>query len=583
VSPVTILPLRYLILVAAAFPAACAPKQPPPPVAGSGDAAFASLAKDILDDHYKRHPSHATDLGIHRYDDQLEDLSQTAIKSESDTLKAFRSSLTAIDPETLTLASALDREQLIHTVDDSVLALDTIRMWAKDADTYSSGVTNAAYVIIKRGYAPADTRLKALVAREKNMPAALQQARANIDHAVPIYTQIAIEQIDGNISFFRKDVPAAFTDVTDTALLAEFKQANDGVIAALGTYKAFLQKELLPKAKDGFAYGADTYAKALAAQEAVDLPLDRLLQIAEADRQKNEDAFQAAAKLVDSKKPAEAVLASLELDHPPAAKLLQATQDTLDAIRQFIVDHHIITIPPSDPAHVKETPPFMRSTTSASMDTPGPFETAKLQAFYNMTLPDPRWPRAQQDDFMRQWYYAMMSNVSVHEVYPGHYIQFLYAKRFPSDVRRVFGANTNIEGWAHYCEQMLLDEGFHADEPKYRLAQVQDALLRDVRFIAGIKMHTLGMTVDEATKLFETQGHQPHPVAVSEAKRGTADALYGYYTIGKLMILKLRDDYKARMGREYSLQKFHDAFIELGPLPMPLVRKAMLGETGSPL
>jgi uncharacterized protein (DUF885 family) len=550
-------------------------------VAGSGDAGFAALAGDILEDHYQRHPSHATDLGIHKYDDQLEDFSQAAITNESDALKGFRAKLAVVDTATMTLANALDCEQLIHAVDESVLELDTIKRWSTDPDTYSSGVTNAAYVIMKRAYAPLDTRLKALVAREKKIPAALQGARRNLDHAVPIYTQIAIEQIDGNISFFKKDVPDAFADVSDQALLAEFKQANGAVIAALGTYKTFLQEELLPKAKDGFAYGADTYAKAMAAQEAVDLPLDRLLQIAEADRQKNEDAFQATVRLVDPKKPAEIVLASLQLDHPPAAKLLQATQDTLDAIRQFTIDHHLITIPPSNPAHVKETPPFMRSTTSASMDTPGPFETATLQAFYNMTLPDPRWPRAQQDDFMRQWYYAMMSNVSVHEVYPGHYVQFLYAKNFPSDVRKVFGANTNIEGWAHYCEQMVLDEGFHAGEPKYRLAQIQDALLRDVRFIVGIKMHTLGMTVDEATKLFETQGHQPHLVAVSEAKRGTADALYGYYTIGKLMILKLRDDYKAKLGGEYSLQKFHDAFIKLGPLPMPLVRKVMLGEVGS--
>jgi uncharacterized protein (DUF885 family) len=168
----------------------------------------------------------------------------------------------------------------------------------------------------------------------------------------------------------------------------------------------------------------------------------------------------------------------------------------------------------------------------------------------------------------------------VHEVYPGHYIQFLYAKDFPSDVRKVYGANTNIEGWAHYCEQMMLDEGFHGGDPKYRLAQLQDALLRDVRFIAGIKMHTQGMTVDEATKLFETAGHQPRPVAVSEAKRGTADALYGYYTIGKLMILKLREDYKARKASSYSLRGFHDAFVRLGPLPLPLVRRVMLGEVG---
>jgi uncharacterized protein (DUF885 family) len=165
-------------------------------------------------------------------------------------------------------------------------------------------------------------------------------------------------------------------------------------------------------------------------------------------------------------------------------------------------------------------------------------------------------------------------------VYPGHYIQFLYAKNFPTDVRKVFSANTNAEGWAHYDEQMMLDEGFHNGDPKYRLAQLQDALLRDVRFIVGIKMHTQGMSVDEATKLFETQGHQPHPVAVSEAKRGAGDPLYGYYTMGKLMILKLRDDYKAKQGSAYSLQGFHDAFLKLGPLPLPLMRRAMLGESG---
>ena len=494
--------------------------EPTPPAAGSGDAAFGQLAAAILEDTYKRDPSEATDLGIHKYDDQLEDLSEGALKAESAALKDFRARLAAIDPATLTLNRALDREQLIHRMDARVLAIDTIKMWAKDPDTYSSDVTNAAYVIMKRNYAPAADRLKALIAREKKMPGALQEARKNLTDPVEIYTEIAIEQIDGNISFFKNDVPAAFADVTDKALLAEFKQTNGDVMAALAAYKTFLQTELLPKAAGSFAYGADTYVKALSAREAVDLPLDRLLQIAEADRQKNEDAFQATMKQVDPGKPADRVLASLQLDHPAAGKLLQTTQDTLDSIRQFIVDHRIITIPPSDPAKVKETPPFMRSTTSASMDTPGPFETAKLQAFYNMTLPDPRKPRAEQDDYMRNWYYAMIANVSIHEVYPGHYIQFLYAKDFPSDVRKVFGAATNSEGWAHYSEQMMFDEGFHPGEPKYRLAQLQDALLRDVRFIVGIKMHTQGMTVDEATKLFETQAYQPHSVAVQEAKRG---------------------------------------------------------------
>jgi len=572
---------RLILALSLAFLfAACGGASSPPANAGSGDAAFTKLADDVLQDFYQRHPSAATDLGIHTYDDQIDAVSRSARMSEASALRGFRVSLAAIDAGTLSPARQLDREQLIRAVDSSLLAIDVIRMWTKDPDAYSGGVTNAAYVIMKRPFAPAADRLRSLIAREKLMPGTLVEARKNLENPPEIYTKIAIEQIDGNISFFKNDVLAAFTDVKDRALLDEFAITNAAVIKALGEYKTFLEKELLPRSKGSFAWGADTYIKALSANEMVELPLDRLLQIAEADRQKNEDAFQAAAKAIDPKKTADQVLASLQEDHPPADTLLSTTQAELDQLRQFIVDHHIVTIPLSDPATVKETPPFMRSTTSASMDTPGPFEQAKLGGFYNMTLPDPRSSRAEQADFMRQWYYASITNVSVHEVYPGHYLQFLYAKQFPGDVRKVFGAATNSEGWAHYAEQMMLDEGFHANEPKYRLAQLQDALLRNVRFIVGIKMHTQGMTLAEATKLFETQAHQPRPVAVSEAKRGTSDALYGYYTIGKLAILKLREDYQKKIGAEYSLQKFHDTFIALGPLPLPLVRKAMLGTTG---
>jgi uncharacterized protein (DUF885 family) len=205
------------------------------------------------------------------------------------------------------------------------------------------------------------------------------------------------------------------------------------------------------------------------------------------------------------------------------------------------------------------------------------------EAFYNMTLPDPTWPTAETESFMKQWYYASIANVSVHEVWPGHYLQFLYGPQFPSKVRKVFGAASNAEGWAHYCEQMMLDEGFHADDPRYRLAQLQDALLRNVRFIVGIRMHSQGLSVAEARKLFEREAYQPAPVGLSEAKRGTTDPTYGYYTMGKLMILKLRDDYKAKKGAAYSLRDFHDTFLKLGPLPLPLIRKAMLGEIGEAL
>ncbi len=560
---------------------ACGSNAPETPAPGSQDAAFNTVAEFVLKARFQRHPSLATDLGIHLYDAVLDDVSAQAIADETAELQSFRAKLTAIDPATLTPPRRLDREQLIHAMDAGILANATIRNWTKDPDFYSGGITNAAYVIMKRKYAPADVRLRALIAREKRMPAFLDQGRKNLTSPVKIFTQIAVEQIDGNISFFRNDVTAAFADVTDKALLDEFGRTNAAVMKALAEYKAYLEKDVLPRADAPYALGPETYAKALSASEMIDLPLDRLLAIAEANRRQNEDAFLAAAKQIDASKPADTVLAGLETDHPKPSALLKESQDSLDDIRRFIVDHHIITIPPSDPARVKETPPFMRSTTSASMDTPGPFETAKLEAFYNMTLPDPRGTAAQQEDYMRSWYYAEMSNVAVHEVYPGHYIQFLYAKTFPSDVRKVFGAATNVEGWAHYAEQMMIDEGFHADDPRYRLAQLQDALLRNVRFIAGIRMHTQGMSVDEATKLFETEGHQPHAISVQEAKRGAGDPLYGYYTMGKLMILKLRDDYKRTLGDAYTLQKFHDAFIQLGPLPLPLIRQAMLGDTAA--
>jgi uncharacterized protein (DUF885 family) len=573
--------------IALAAAAACQTSSPAPApaaavVSGSGDVAFRTLAASILDDRFRRHPSVATDLGVHRYDAMMDDASQAAITAETEALNTFAARLIGVDTASLSLDAQLDREQLIRAMDASILANSVIRQWAKDPDFYSAGVTNAAYVIMRRKFAPPADRLRSLIEREKKMPAFLDEGRANLTAPAKIFTEIAIEQVDGNIAFFKNDVPSAFGDVTDKALLGEFAQTNAAVMRALAAYKLFLQKDVLPKAIGSYALGAEVYAKALAANEMIELPLDQLSMIADADRQRNEEAFQAAAKQIDAGRSADAVLASMEREHPKPSDLLKTSQDALDAIRGFILEKQILTIPPSDPATVKETPPFMRSTTSASMEIPGPFETAKLEAFYNMTLPDPRRSAAAQEDYMKSWYYAEIANVSVHEVYPGHYIQFLYAKRFPSDVRKVFGANTNVEGWAHYTEQMMIDEGFHAGDPKYRLAQLQDALLRDVRFIVGIGMHTKGMTVDEATKLFETQGHQPHSIAVQEAKRGAGDPLYGYYTMGKLMILKLRTDYQKKQGSAYSLQKFHDAFIQLGPLPLPLIRKAMLGNTSSP-
>ena len=572
--------LAVLSLAGMVTAAACAAPAPPPAAKPSGDAAFGDVARAYLDDTYRRQPTLATFLGIHKYNELLRDPSRQAVLDEVAAARQFRDRVAAIDATTLSPANQLDREQLLLAIDSRVLTLETVRPWARDPDSYSSGLTNTAYIMIKRAFAPPDERLRQLVAREKAMPATLAEARKNLDNPPRIYTEIAIEQIDGNRDFFRTAVASAFPTVADKTLLAEFKQANDAVIAAFDDYKKWLQSDLLKRSNGDFAIGEETFRKKLAADEMLALPLDELLEIAEKDLRKNQAAFAETARLLDPKRTPAQVLEAAQSNYPPASKLLAVTQSELDALGRFMSDHKLITIPKAAPATVQETPPFLRATTSASMDIPGPFETVATEAYYNMTLPDPKASAKATREFMKQWYYAAISNVSVHEVWPGHYLQFLYAKQFPSDIRKVFGAATNSEGWAHYCEQMVIDEGFHADDPRYRLAQIQDALLRNARFIVGIRLHTKGMTVAQAEDFFVTEGYQPRPVAVSESKRGTSDPTYGYYTMGKLMILKLREDYKAKMGAQYSLQKFHDTFIALGPLPLPLIRKAMLGEAG---
>ena len=546
----------------------------------TGNAAFDEVSQAFLEELYQRQPTWATYLGIHKYDDRLDDYSRNGVDRGIASARSFRARVAAIDAASLSLERQLDREQLLHAIDSQLLTLDVVRPWAADPDTYSSGLTRTAYVMIKRNFAPPEERLRQLIAREKAMPAALAEARTNIQNPPRVYTEIAIEQMDGNRGFFETAVASAFPTVTDKALLAEFTQANGAVIAALVEYKKWLQNDLLPRSNGSFALGEETYRRKLAADEMIDLPLDQLLQIAEQDLRRNQAAFTETARKIDPGRAPRDVQKTLEGDHPPPEKLLSTTQAELDALGRFMTEKQIVTIPKAAPARVEETPPFLRATTSASMDIPGPFERVATEAYYNMTLPDPKATAAEKREFMAQWYYPLITNVSVHEVWPGHYLQFLYARNFPSDIRKVLGAASNSEGWAHYCEQMVIDEGFHADDPRYRLAQLQDALLRDARFIVGIRLHTKGMTVAEAEEFFVKEGYQSRPVARTESKRGTSDATYGYYTMGKLMILKLREDYKARMGARFTLQDFHDTFIKLGPLPLPLIRRAMLGEVG---
>ena len=538
--------------------------------------------------YFKFSPTAGTAAGLHQYDTQLEDYSAAGVQREVAALEAFQKKLAAVDPSALDAEPAADYQILSNNVRGQLLQLQVIRGWEKNPDSYSSGVTNSIFVIMERPYASVNDRLRAAVAREKLIPQVFADARQNLKNPPHIYTEIALEQIDGLVSFFQNDVPSAFAAADDPQAKAEFAKSNAAVIDALKSYGAWMKTDLLPRSNGDFRWGADTFSKALEDNEMVDIPLNRLLQIGYEDLHRNQAEFAEVAKEIDPSKTPQQELAELAAMHPAPDKLLQAFHDRFDSEVGYIRSHHIITIPSDVQPTLEETPPFMRATTQASMDPPGPFETHSTKAYFNVTLPDPSWSAERTSEYMAAFNIGTIVSTSVHEAFPGHYVQFLWQSQFPSTIRKVLGANTNIEGWAHYCEQMMLDQGYgqpgfgattERESRLIRLGQLQDALLRDARFIVCIRMHTgVGgaLTIPEAEDFFVKEGYQSRPIAEVETKRGTSDALYLYYTLGKLEIMKLRADVKAKEGTAFNLQQFHDDFMRQGFAPIKVIRKAML-------
>jgi uncharacterized protein (DUF885 family) len=548
--------------------------------------AWNSLVDDFLDNAYfKFSPSSGTAVGFHQYDSLLEDYSRAGVDQQIKALHQFEKRVASFDAKQLSETEAADREMLLGNIRSALLTLETIRPWEKNPDGYSSGVAGSVYVIMSRKFAPADDRLRSVIAREKFMPAVFDAARQNLKNPPRVYTEIALEQLPGIVGFFQSDVPAAFVDAKDAAVKADFAKSNAAVIASLQSYNQWLNSDLLPRSNGDFRIGAETFSKKLAYDELVDTPLDRLLEIGIADLRKNQAEFSRIAKEIDPSKTPTEVLAQLESIHPAPDHLLQAFRDTFDGLIGFIRTKHIVTIPSDIRPIVQETPPFERATTTASMDTPGPFEKVATEAYFNVTLPGPNDTPEQIKSRMEDFNVGTIISTAVHETYPGHYIQFLWVPQAPTKLRKLMGASSNSEGWAHYCEMMMLDEGYAqpgagakdlTESRLIRLGQLQDALLRDARFVAGIQMHRGKMTYDQAIDFFVKDGYQTHEIAVVESKRGTSDATYLYYTLGKLEILKLRDDLRKKEGAAFSLETFHNDFLKQGFPPIKIVRKALL-------
>jgi len=550
----------------------------------AADTQFDKVVDDYFAARFEHRPSEGTAAGLHEYDHRLEDLSLERTTRRIEELVQFQRRLAALKRDRDSQKSRLPPDDEIDLaflegqIDAELIDLNVIREWERNPMGYTGLPGNAVDLLIKRDFAPAAERLRAVISREKSIPAVFEDARKNLKEPPREFTDLAIRMAKGSVGFFEGPVVAWARQAAgqNNELLAEFQECNTRVIATFRDFTAWLETDLKPRSKGRYAIGKDLFLAKLKAEEMVENSLESLLSRGEANLEKDYRSFVETARRIDPNKTPAEVMKSLSDEHPTPEDLIPSVRRSVEAVRQYLIDHRIVTVPSQVRPNIEETPPYARSGSFASMDTPGAYETRATQAFYYVTPVEKDWDARHAEEHLRLYNPPVVAMINVHEAYPGHYLQFLYAKRFPTKVRKLLACGTNAEGWAHYCEQMMVDEGFGGGDPKIRLAQLQEALLRDCRYVAGIKLHTEGWTVEQGAKLFVDKGFQEPANAYEEARRGAYNPTYLYYTFGKLEIQKLRDDFLARKGG--TLRDFHDAFVAQGGLPLPLVRKILLGE-----
>ena len=552
------------------------------------DAEFEGVAEEYVKTYLAAHPLQGTALGFHEYDGKISDYSRLALDAELSRLRRFDDRLAKFDPAKLSPRQSIDLRILQAAVKRDLFEMQDMAVFERNPMVYArAGDVN---IYIKRNFAPLEDRVRSLVAIESQIPNILIAARTNLDEKLPKpFVELAIQIAKGSADFLKKDMVAAVSGLKDEQLRVAFQTANRKAANALSDYATWLEREKLPKATLDFALGEEKFGRFLAQTELINLPPQKVLEIGMTQLKAEQEAFAEAAKKIDPNKPAIEVFKQIQSEHPASDKLIPDIAKDLDKIRKYVVTRRLVGIPSEVRAKVKETPQYLRATSFASMDTPGPFEKRATEAYYYVTPTEEDWPPQEKEEWLTAFNYYTSDIVSIHEVYPGHYVQFLHLNASPaSRVEKIFGSYAFIEGWAHYCEKMMIDDGFGSPSnsspseddvkraAKYRMAQADEALLRLCRLCVSIKVHTQNMSIDEATKFFQDNCYYEQKPARQEAMRATFDPGYLNYALGKLQILKLREDYKAQQGNDFSLQKFHNELLSHGMPPIRLLREIML-------
>jgi uncharacterized protein (DUF885 family) len=552
------------------------------------DGEYEAVAEEYIKGYLGAHPLEGTALGLHEYDGKITDYSRLALDAELSRLRRFDDRLSKFDPGKLSPRQSIDLRILQAAVKKGLFEMQDMSVFERNPMVYARAADVNVY--IKRNFAPLEDRVRSLVAIESQIPNILIAARTNLNDVLPRpYVELAIQIAKGSADFLKKDLIAAVGTLKDEQLRGAFHEANRKAANALNDYATWLEREKLPKASMDYALGEEKFRRFLAQTELVDLPPQKILEIGMEQLKAEQTAFTEAAKKIDPNKSPIEVFKQIQSEHPTPQNLIPDVAKDLDKIRKYVLNRRVVGIPSDVRAKVKETPQYLRATSFASMDTPGPFEKRANEAYYYVTPTENSWPEKQKEEWLTAFNYYTSDVVSIHEAYPGHYVQFLHLNASPATkVEKIFGSYAFVEGWAHYCEKMMLDEGYGSSSnstpseddvkraAKYRMAQADEALLRLCRLCASIKMHTQKMSVDEATKFFQENCYYEEKPARQEAMRGTFDPGYLNYTLGKLQILKLRDDYKAQEGDNFSLQKFHNELLNHGMPPIRLLREIML-------
>jgi hypothetical protein len=523
-------------------------------------------------------PSQASLDGVHLHDDLLEDLSRSAVDAHVRTLSGFGRRLHQIDPTLLPKVEQVEHPIVAANIEARMFELEVTRNWDRNPHVYADALGTSLATQALFAYAPEPERARRVVSKLRQVMRLVQAARDNIKEAPGIFIKVGLETWRGALKFIEADLPRAFSTLDDLHILGDLADTSTEAATAIKSYIEYLETDLAPRAKASFRLGRERFEQKLKLEEGITLTAERLLTIALRELGEVQEEFRSVAGRLNGGDPIE-TWRRAKADHPPAGQLVSVGQQQVIELTEFVQRQGIVTVPDGEPVIVAPSPDFYRWA-FASMWTPGPFESKPSRAYYYLTDVDRSWPPERQEEHLRDFNIPTLWNVSIHEVFPGHFLQSRHLRGVDSKVRKstFFAPSSFVEGWAHYCEQMMMEAGFSRGDPTIRLGQLSEALVRLARVVVAIRLHCEDISVEQGMRFFRDEAFLEEANARREAERGTFDPTYLVYSVGKLMLLKLRRDYKEQQGSKYSLRGFHDALLAQGSAPFWAHRRLLLKE-----